>query len=126
MRPRHTLLAGVTLMGLAVALGAFGAHALRGTLGPHALEIWQTAVRYQAWHGLALIGLGVWMDRHGRLAGPGAGAWALLVGTLLFSGSLYALALSGWKALGMITPIGGLLMLTGWALWGWALYRSRD
>ncbi len=126
MRPRHTLLAGVTLMGLAVALGAFGAHALRGALDPRALEIWQTAVRYQAWHGLGLIGLGMWMERRDHPAWSGTSAWALLTGALLFSGSLYALALSGWKALGMITPIGGLLMLTGWALWGWTLYRTRE
>jgi uncharacterized membrane protein YgdD (TMEM256/DUF423 family) len=106
---RAVLAAGAVLAGLAVALGAFGAHALRSTLSPEALGWWQTAVQYQMWHGLALVALGAsgssprWPP---RLLGGGA---------VLFSATLYALALGGPRWLGAVTPLGGLLMLAGWA-----------
>jgi len=109
---------------VAVAAGAFGAHTLRGRLDAEALAVFETAARYQMYHALGLLLIAALGD---RMAGPwatGAG-WLFVAGMLLFSGSLYALALSGIRALGAITPIGGLCFLAGWLLlaWGW-LARS--
>ncbi len=105
---------GAALAGLAVAAGAFGAHALRARLEPGDLQVFETAARYQMYHGLALIAAGWVMDRWpGPLAN--AAAWCFLAGGVLFSGSLYALTLSGVRGLGAITPIGGVCFLAGWA-----------
>lgn len=104
-----------------VALGAFGAHALRGRLPETALAVYQTAVEYQWWHSLALLGVALLLERQGgRLLRLAAGSFAL--GILLFSGSLYLLALTGLRGFGAITPLGGLAWLLGWAclgLWAW-------
>ena len=105
---------GATLAGLAVAAGAFGAHGLRARLEPGDLQVFETAARYQMYHGLALIGAAWVADRWpSRLAT--AAAWCFFAGVALFSGSLYALSLSGVRALGAITPIGGVCFLAGWA-----------
>ncbi|AWN23418.1 DUF423 domain-containing protein [Deinococcus irradiatisoli] len=109
---------GALLAGTAVALGAFGAHALKSTLSADALAVFETGVRYQMYHGLALLALGAFpQQRRGPL-------W-LLIGTLIFSLSLYALALSGIKVLGAITPIGGVLQLLGWLLVALDARRAR-
>lgn len=100
---------GATLGGLGVALGAFGAHALKDQLSPDALAIFETGTKYQMYHALALLALGA------QPAQKRAPAF-LLAGTVVFSGSLYALALSGVKPLGAITPIGGVIQLVGWGL----------
>ena len=92
-----------------MALGAFGAHALKSALSPENLAVFETGVRYQMYHGLGLLVLGAYPQQR---RGP---IW-LLSGTLIFSGSLYALALSDVKVLGAITPIGGVLQLVGWGL----------
>lgn len=105
----RSTLYGAALGGLGVALGAFGAHALRGTLDGGALNTFEIGVRYQMYHALALLALGA---QPGQRRAPG---W-LLAGTAVFSGSLYALALSDVKPLGAITPIGGVLQLVGWGL----------
>jgi len=94
---------------LDVALGAFGAHALKGRLSPEALAVFETGVRYQAYHALALLLLAA-------LRGPDRAAWCFVGGIVLFSGSLYALALTGVRWLGAVTPLGGLLFLAGWLL----------
>jgi len=116
MNATRAITTGALLMGLAVGLGAFGAHALKADLlRLDTLDLWHTAVRYQAWHALALILLGVLTSQPernelGRLTG-----WLLFGGALLFAGSLYGLALdpsATW--LGPITPLGGLLLLAGW------------
>lgn len=109
------LRAGSGLMFLAVALGAFAAHGLKARLEPDLLAVFETGVRYQAYHALGLFAA-AWLGREypGRLA-PAA-AWCFLAGILLFSGSLYALSLTGFRKLGMVTPLGGLLFLAGWAL----------
>ncbi|HUO97258.1 MAG TPA: DUF423 domain-containing protein [Rhizomicrobium sp.] len=100
---------------IAVAAGAFGAHGLRGVLPPEALHTFDTAARYQMYHALAL-GL-VAVARAYRLA-----AWAFLAGIVLFCGSLYALALTGERSFGFITPFGGAALLIGWGmLTCWAL-----
>lgn len=116
---RLILIAGSLLAGLGVALGAFGAHGLRNVLGPTELGWWNTAVQYQMWHATGLLALGAW-----RLPNTGAAAVLLVVGTLVFSGSLYVMALSGWRMLGMITPIGGTLMIAGWLLLAWRALRG--
>lgn len=100
---------------LGVSFGAFGAHALKARLTPDLLAIYRTAVEYQFWHALALLAVGVLaMSRPGPLLS--SSGWCFTFGILLFSGSLYALALSGVRVLGAITPIGGLLFLVGWVL----------
>jgi len=104
---------------LGVALGAFGAHALKARLTSELLPIWKTAVEYHFWHALALLAVGLLaLQRPGTALNVAGGAFAL--GVLIFSGSLYALALSGVRGLGAITPIGGVLLIVGWAplLWG--------
>jgi uncharacterized membrane protein YgdD (TMEM256/DUF423 family) len=102
---------GAAMAAVAVALGAFGTHALRGMLGAEALGWWQAGVQYQMWHALALVALGV--GPVGRTRGPAA---MLGGGALLFSSTLYAMALGAPRWLGAVTPLGGALMIGGW-LW---------
>lgn len=97
---------GAVNAALAVAAGAFAAHGLRDRLEPRALEVFETGARYHMYHALAIIAAGLIAAR-----GPG---WMFQAGIIVFSGSLYALALSGVKGLGAVTPIGGLLFLAGW------------
>jgi len=103
--------AAVALIG--VAAGAFGAHGLEGRLPPEALEVFETGVRYQMYHALGLLGVAAlgsrWPDPLWGVAG-----WLFLAGIVLFSGSLYALALTGVRWLGAITPVGGVCFLAGW------------
>jgi uncharacterized membrane protein YgdD (TMEM256/DUF423 family) len=105
---------GAALGALGVGLGAFGAHALKQRFGPYEVGIWQTAVLYHLIHALGLFALGLYARATATPAGAAASLFA--VGVLLFSGSLYALALSGVRQLGAITPIGGLCFIAGW-LW---------
>lgn len=111
---RTPLVSGALHGLLSVLLGAFAAHALRGRLPPRAIEVFQTGVHYQALHALVLLVIGAlaW-----HLANPWLRRAALVfnIGIILFSGSLYLLAISGVRALGMITPIGGLALVLGWA-----------
>jgi uncharacterized membrane protein YgdD (TMEM256/DUF423 family) len=110
--------AGAILGFLGVAAGAFGAHALRGSLAPDRLEIFETAVRYQLVHALVLLTVPA-------LGSPAAG-WAFLAGTVIFSGSLYLLVLTDIRWLGAVTPIGGVLMLLGWLLLAISAYAGRS
>lgn len=105
--------------GIAVAAGAFGAHGLRERLSQHSLEIYETAVRYHMFHALAMILCAVVASSGARTAG-----WLFQAGIVVFSGSLYALALSEVKWLGAITPIGGLAFLAGWAALAWSAIRD--
>ena len=95
---------------LAVALGAFGAHALKARLSAEEMQWWETAVLYHLVHAAVLLATG---DREGRAT---AASWCFASGTLLFSGSLYAMALTGVRGLGAVTPAGGLALLGGWLL----------
>lgn len=107
---------------LAVAAGAFGAHALEKRLDPRSLEVFETASRYLMFHALALVLAGL-LSREGlRVAGAG---WAFLAGSVLFSGSLFGLALTGWRPLGAVTPFGGTAFLIGWGLLAWEALRPR-
>jgi len=110
---RLFLAAGGLSGAVAVAAGAFGAHALRGRLAPDLLAVYQTGAQYQALHALALLACGLMVTRAPGLLAAAAG-WLFLAGTLLFSGSLYALALSGVRALGAVTPFGGVAFIAGW------------
>jgi len=107
---------------LAVAAGAFAAHGLQGRLDAHAMEIFQTAARYHMYHALA-IGLAAFAMRGSAAMPAQAAAGFFLAGILLFSGSLYLLAFTGVRALGIITPFGGLAFLAGWAALAWAATR---
>lgn len=109
---------------LAVALGAFGAHGLKDGLTPDMLAVFETGVRYQMYHALALLAVG-WACT--RWPGPLATAsgWLFVAGTVIFSGSLYVLALSGVRWLGAITPLGGASFLAGWVCLAWAVLRDR-
>jgi uncharacterized membrane protein YgdD (TMEM256/DUF423 family) len=110
--------------GLAVALGAFGAHALSDRLTAEQLNTFEIAVRYQFYHALALIGVVVAL---GRWPAVGAAAWAgwlFVAGILIFSGSLYLLVFSGVRWLGAITPIGGVAFIAGWICLAWVALRG--
>ena len=110
---------------LGVALGAFGAHALRERLDDAAKGWWQTAVQYHFWHALALLGVAFAASRWpGRAVG--VAGWAFLAGTIVFSGSLYAMALTGERRLGAVTPLGGLLLMIGWLALLLGRYRTGD
>lgn len=106
---------------LAVVLGAFGAHALKGRLSPDDLAIFETGVRYQMYHALALLLVGLFMSREGSGVGPLAG-WSFAGGIVVFSGSLYLMVLTGARWLGAVTPLGGLAFLMGWAALVWGLF----
>jgi uncharacterized membrane protein YgdD (TMEM256/DUF423 family) len=104
---------GAIFAGLAVAAGAFGAHAVRDRISARMLEIFETGAHYQMVHALALIAVGL-IALHRTSAALSVAGAGFTIGILLFSGSLYALALSGVTKLGMITPLGGVAFLVGW------------
>ena len=113
MKNRTILISGAIFMALGVLLGAFGAHALKTRLTPEMMQIYQIGVEYQFYHAMGLLFTGIigfqinskWVSRSAIFLG---------IGIILFSGSLYLIALSGIKAIGAITPIGGLLFIAGW------------
>lgn len=121
----RTFLALAALLGmLAVVAGAFGAHALQARLQPDRLAIFETAARYQMYHALALLGV-AWASAALRGAAlVGAAGWLFVAGAVVFSGSLYLLALGGPRWLGAITPLGGLALIAGWGLLGLAALRA--
>ena len=114
---------GVVLAALGVAAGAFGAHALRGRLAPDLLAVFETGVRYHLIHALVLLSVAWattrWPGRATNIAG-----WLFLAGTVLFSGSLYALSVSGIRALGAIAPLGGAAFIAGWLVLAWAVWQA--
>ncbi|MDE0029072.1 MAG: DUF423 domain-containing protein [Deltaproteobacteria bacterium] len=106
-----------------VALGAFAAHGLRGRLSPEMLDIFEVGVRYQMYHALGLVAVALAFERWPRPEFLVAG-WFFVAGTLVFSGSLYLLSLSGIRWLGAITPIGGLAFLLGWLSLAWGAWKG--
>ena len=117
-------LAATLLGGLGVALGAFGAHALRDRLGADLLAIFETGVRYQMYHVFALIVAAILTVRLQGTSLPLAAGWLFVAGIVLFSGSLYTLALTGQRGFGAITPLGGVAFIAGWALLAIACLRA--
>jgi uncharacterized membrane protein YgdD (TMEM256/DUF423 family) len=117
---RLFLMLGAVSAAIAVAAGAFGAHALRSRLDARMLDAFETGARYQMYHALALFAV-AWLVARAASAAPGtttlatAAGWLLVAGTVLFSGSLYAMALTGVRGLGAVTPLGGACFLAGWA-----------
>jgi len=111
---------------IGVALGAFGAHGLRDKVEPVMLETWRTAVHYHLVHALGLILVGIIGHLLPASAGLRWAGWMLLLGTVLFSGSLYLMVISGQRWLGAITPFGGVAFLAGWGLLAWAVYGLRQ
>ncbi|HSD42043.1 MAG TPA: DUF423 domain-containing protein [Burkholderiales bacterium] len=119
------ILLGALAGAAGVGLGAFGAHALKARLAPDMLAVWQTAVQYHFWHALGLVAIGILI----ALALPGSAilkwaGWLMVAGLVLFSGSLYALAFTGARWLGAITPFGGTAWIVAWLLVAWAVLRS--
>jgi uncharacterized membrane protein YgdD (TMEM256/DUF423 family) len=127
---RFFLLSGSLLGGIGVAAGAFGAHGLKAILDATGrADNWETAFRYCLYHSLAMLTIAVLTALPQAQPARGllhAAGWCFLIGTLIFSGCLAALALSGVKILGAIVPIGGVLFLVGWALVAAAALRMRD
>jgi uncharacterized membrane protein YgdD (TMEM256/DUF423 family) len=116
---RTFLLLGAVAGFLGVAFGAFGAHALRTRLTPDMLDVFETGVRYQMYHAVALLVVALGLARADGWAMRGAG-WLFVAGIVVFSGSLYVLALSGVRGFGAVTPIGGLAFLLGWGCLAYA------
>ena len=122
---RQWLILGAASAFLSVTAGAFGAHALRARLSADLQTIFETGARYHMYHSLALIAVGLLAHLRPSPLLNGAG-WAFVVGLVLFSGSLYALALSGIRVLGAITPLGGVGFLVGWVLFALAAWRQTS
>ncbi len=110
---------------LSVAIGAFAAHKLKQQLSPELLQVVQTGVQYQMYHSLALLGVGILWQHKPAYTGLKASGLAFILGSLFFSGSLYALALGVPRGLGIVTPIGGLCFLLGWLLLIRAVWRVK-
>lgn len=124
MTARLALMLGAALAFAAVALGAFGAHALKARLGPDMAQVWQTAVQYHGWHALALLAAGLMLVQRPDATAVALAAWLFVAGVVLFSGSLYLLALTGVRALGAVTPLGGAAFLAGWAALAWGAWKG--
>lgn len=123
---RLFLFLGTLFGGLAVALGAFGAHALKARVTPELVATFETGVRYQFYHALAILIVALVAERKPKDGLLGAGGWLFVVGILLFSGSLYVLTLSGIRWLGAITPVGGTAFVIGWFCVAVAALRGRE
>lgn len=121
---RLFIVIGSVFGGLGVAAGAFGAHGLKARLAPDLLAVFDTAVRYQMYHAFALLAVGLVITRMPHRAVTASG-WLFIVGVLVFSGSLYILALTGVRWWGAVTPIGGLAMIAGWLSLAWGVFKAR-
>ena len=123
--PRIFLMIAAISGFFAVVIGAFAAHGLKKILTPEMIDIVKTGVQYQMYHSLALLLIGLWLSYKPATSGLKAGGLAFILGILMFSGSLYALALGAPRWLGPITPLGGLCFLIGWVLLLIAAWRAR-
>ena len=115
---------GAVSAALAVALGAFAAHGLRSRVSPEALQIFETGARYHMYHALGLVAVG-WAIARWPGGWASAAGWLFVTGTVLFSGSLYLLAVTGVRALGAVTPFGGLAFILGWLALAWTAWSAR-
>ncbi|MDJ0881931.1 MAG: DUF423 domain-containing protein [Gammaproteobacteria bacterium] len=126
MTARGCLLSGIILMMLGVMIGAFGAHSIQDQLSARFLQTWQTATEYHFYHALGLIGLGIYYRETGLDPWTKLCGWLLLIGIVLFSGSLYLLVLSGHSWLGMITPLGGISFIAAWLSWAISVIKNAS
>ncbi|KKC47395.1 MULTISPECIES: DUF423 domain-containing protein [Paenibacillus] len=124
MFPRYIAYGSVHAL-ISVALGAFGAHGLKDRLTSDMLDVFETGVRYQMYHAIALILIAFAASRLGEIRALRNGGRLINAGIFLFSGSLYVLSMSGDTWLGAITPLGGLCFIAGWALTAWAAWSAR-
>ena len=115
---------GALMSGLAVAIGAFGAHALRGQIAQNLLETYETGVKYHFYHALGLFAVALIIGRWPNSNLPVIAGWLFVVGIALFSGSLYLLAVTGARWLGAITPLGGVAFIVGWLCLAWVAWRG--
>ncbi len=125
MKPLFWIVLGSISAFLSVSIGAFGAHGLKSDLGDDLLTTFETAARYQMYHALAIIFLGLIMNSFQSPLFDWSG-WLFVLGTLLFSGSLYLLVLTGIKTFGAITPIGGICLLAGWVFLAIGAYKASN
>ena len=120
---RFFAVAGAVAAMMGVIVGAFGAHGLRGRLSPDDLEIFETGVRYHMYHALGLFVV-AWAASRWPSGATTLAGWLLIIGIVIFSGSLYTLVLTGQRWLGAVTPLGGLALIAGWGALAWAALRS--
>ena len=120
---RIFLTAGAVSAFIGVAAGAFGAHGLRSRLSAEMLTTFEVGARYQMYHALALVAV-AWVQTRWPGSVTVAGGWLFIIGTVLFSGSLYLLSVTGVRWLGAITPFGGLAFLAGWLCLAWTVWRG--
>jgi|SRR5215470_13374357 len=123
MNARLALCLAALLLFVAVLIGAFGAHALRSRLAPDLMAVYETAVQYHFWHALGLLAVAILLLHKPDSAPLALSAWLLVAGIVLFSGSLYLMAVSGARGLGAVTPFGGIAFLAAWAALAWAAIR---
>ena len=123
MNARIAICTAAVFLFAAVALGAFGAHALKAKLSPELMVTYQTAVQYHFWHALGLLAAGVLLLHRPDSGALVVAAWLLITGLVLFCGSLYALALTGVRTWGAVAPVGGVAFLAAWAALAWAAWR---
>ena len=121
---RLFLLLGSLLALVAVVVGAFGAHGLKARLSPEMLAVWQTGVQYHFYHALSLVLIGLAFFHLPDSAALRASGWLMAAGVVLFSGSLYALALSGKQWLGAVAPVGATAFILGWGAFAWAVVSA--
>ena len=124
MNARLCVFVAAIALAAAVALGAFGAHALRARLAPESFAVYQTAVQYHFWHALGLLGVGILMTQWATAQGLAWAAWLLMAGLIFFSGSLYLLALTGARWLGALTPVGGGAFIAAWLVLAWVALKQ--
>ena len=123
MNARIAICSAAVLLFAAVALGAFGAHALKAKLSPELMVTYQTAVQYHFWHALGLLAVGVLLLHRPDSGALVVAAWLLVAGLILFCGSLYTLAVTGIRIWGAVAPVGGVAFLAAWASLAWAAWR---
>jgi uncharacterized membrane protein YgdD (TMEM256/DUF423 family) len=123
MNARLAIGSAAALLFVAVAFGAFGAHALRSKLAPDLMAVFQTAVQYHFWHALGLLAVGILLAQKPESGTLVAAAWLLVAGIVIFCGSLYVLALTGTRGWGALAPVGGTAFLAAWAALAWAAWR---
>ena len=123
MNARLAIGSAAAFLFVAVAFGAFGAHALRSKLAPDLMAVFQTAVQYHFWHALGLLAVGILLAQKPESGTLVAAAWLLVAGIVIFCGSLYVLALTGTRGWGALAPVGGTAFLAAWAALAWAAWR---